>query len=281
MNNKESSVSSSSEDKMLKSMGVTIDGVNDIKNPNKGESESSQDPIWDYISETYGEEALKMDKKDLLALVSNPVPADDDGAASDMQRLKHCRIANGMTQQEFAEYIDVPFGTYVQWETGRRNPPQYVLNLIMKVIENDRKLDTRALESASIASCIGKVSFNAIKYVLSSIEPEGSDMIKNMKFSPRIEDTHNGQMSLVLCDFGSIEDLSDEMIMFATMMSNVADVEVQNLVDKLHDSIEEVLRNERVRKLRAEYPQLEKPFRERIRDREYDGDEPILSGLLH
>lgn len=273
MNSKEFSVSSNSEDKLLKSMGVTIDDVNDIKNPNKDESKSGQDPFWDYIAETYGEEALKMDKKDLLALVSNPVPT--------MQKLKFCRIANGMTQQEFAEYIDVPFGTYVQWETGRRNPSQYVLNLIMKVIKNDRNLDTRALDSASIASCIEKVSFDAIKYVLSSIEPDGSDMIKNMKFSPRIENTHSGQMSLILCDFGPIEDLSDEMIMFATMMSNVADAEIQGLADKLHNSIEEVLRNERVRKMCAEYPQSEKPFRERIRDREYDGDEPILSSLLH
>lgn len=44
--------------------------------------------------------------------------------------IKELRVSTGMTQQEFAEYFNIPRRTIENWEGGKRKPPEYVIELI-------------------------------------------------------------------------------------------------------------------------------------------------------
>ncbi len=51
--------------------------------------------------------------------------------------VKEARKATGLSQSEFAEYLEIPVRTLQQWEQGRRNLPDYVLKLILFKLEAD------------------------------------------------------------------------------------------------------------------------------------------------
>lgn len=52
-------------------------------------------------------------------------------------RLRELRSQTKLSQSEFAEQIGIPIQTYSQWETGRRNPPSYVVDMIEKLMKLD------------------------------------------------------------------------------------------------------------------------------------------------
>ena len=54
-----------------------------------------------------------------------------------MEEIKAIRKNKGWTQKTFAEYLGIPLITYVQWENGTRNAPQYVLELIKYKLRTD------------------------------------------------------------------------------------------------------------------------------------------------
>ena len=55
--------------------------------------------------------------------------------------VKELREKTGMSQNQFAEYLEIPAATIRNWEQGRRTPPDYVITLISKVIEGDKNGD--------------------------------------------------------------------------------------------------------------------------------------------
>ena len=54
-----------------------------------------------------------------------------------MNDIKSIREYSGLTQKDFAEKYSIPLRTLEGWSSGRRNPPDYVLNLLKKVVEQD------------------------------------------------------------------------------------------------------------------------------------------------
>lgn len=44
--------------------------------------------------------------------------------------LQEIRLKLGMTQRAFAEYFEIPLRTLERWESGRSNPPEYVVHLV-------------------------------------------------------------------------------------------------------------------------------------------------------
>lgn len=44
--------------------------------------------------------------------------------------IRDMRIASGMSQASFAEYLNIPRRTIQEWEGNRRTPPAYVVELI-------------------------------------------------------------------------------------------------------------------------------------------------------
>lgn len=51
--------------------------------------------------------------------------------------IKDMRLQTGMTQKEFGEYFNIPVRTIENWETGKRNPPEYVAELIKYKYEKE------------------------------------------------------------------------------------------------------------------------------------------------
>ena len=51
--------------------------------------------------------------------------------------IKELRITLGWTQKQFAEYFNIPKRTIESWETGRRNPPEYVYELIIYKLQKE------------------------------------------------------------------------------------------------------------------------------------------------
>lgn len=54
-------------------------------------------------------------------------------------RAKAIRQASGLTQAAFAERYGIPKRTVENWEGGQRNAPEYVLNLLERVVSEDAK----------------------------------------------------------------------------------------------------------------------------------------------
>lgn len=44
--------------------------------------------------------------------------------------IRELRDLSGMTQHEFADYLEIPFRSIQNWEGGQRNAPEYVVELI-------------------------------------------------------------------------------------------------------------------------------------------------------
>ena len=53
------------------------------------------------------------------------------------ERIKELRKRTGLSQTKFSNEYGIPVRTIQERESGRRNPPEYVLNLLEKNIENE------------------------------------------------------------------------------------------------------------------------------------------------
>lgn len=58
---------------------------------------------------------------------------------------KELRLSARMTQREFAGYFNIPLRTIENWETGKRNPPEYVVELIRYKIEKEEDMNRTKL----------------------------------------------------------------------------------------------------------------------------------------
>lgn len=55
--------------------------------------------------------------------------------------VKEIRSKLGLSQKEFAEYMNIPKRTIQSWEQNYRNVPDYVMGLILRILKLENKLD--------------------------------------------------------------------------------------------------------------------------------------------
>lgn len=60
--------------------------------------------------------------------------------------IKEIRALTGLSQPKFCQKYHIPLNTFVRWEQGKREPPDYVVELLefrvredMKNVPNDGK----------------------------------------------------------------------------------------------------------------------------------------------
>lgn len=53
------------------------------------------------------------------------------------QNLKYFRLTHNLTQREIATYLNVDRSTYSYWETGRTEPPLYIIQKLTKFYNVD------------------------------------------------------------------------------------------------------------------------------------------------
>lgn len=51
-----------------------------------------------------------------------------------MEEIIKKRKEMKLSQAKFANKFGIPVGTYIQWESGRRKPPQYTINMILTIL---------------------------------------------------------------------------------------------------------------------------------------------------
>ena len=59
--------------------------------------------------------------------------------SNDENPIKRMRSYLEMTQEQFSDAYGIPVRTLQQWEAGRRNPPDYVVNLLERAVKEDGK----------------------------------------------------------------------------------------------------------------------------------------------
>lgn len=60
--------------------------------------------------------------------------------ANSVSMLREVRKQAGLTQKQLAERYQIPLRTLQDWETGKRTPPEYVLNMLLRCIAVDFKI---------------------------------------------------------------------------------------------------------------------------------------------
>ena len=58
--------------------------------------------------------------------------------------FKNIRHEYGMTQKDIAELLEIPVTTWRQWESGRREPPEYIEKLIVYSLKFIKMKDTNS-----------------------------------------------------------------------------------------------------------------------------------------
>ena len=53
--------------------------------------------------------------------------------------LVELRKKTGLSQAKFAAKFNIPLNTYFHWEQGRHKPPQYVVDMISMMLEQENK----------------------------------------------------------------------------------------------------------------------------------------------
>ena len=59
--------------------------------------------------------------------------------------IKELRLSTRMTQKQFAGYFNIPLRTIENWETGKRKPPEYVVELIRYRLEKEENMNRTKL----------------------------------------------------------------------------------------------------------------------------------------
>lgn len=55
------------------------------------------------------------------------------------QDIRDLRKTTGMTQHSFSAYFGIPTATLQDWEHNRRTPPRYVIDMMKRILELEKK----------------------------------------------------------------------------------------------------------------------------------------------
>lgn len=76
-----------------------------------------------------------------------------------MSTIKEIRIASGMTQQAFSDYLEIPKRTIENWESGTNKCPEYVVKLIRDKMQSRRhQLVERLLKDGVNLALVNKMT---------------------------------------------------------------------------------------------------------------------------
>lgn len=59
--------------------------------------------------------------------------------------IKEIRALTGLSQPQFSEKYHIPLPTLRKWEQGKREPPDYLMELLEFRVREDLKNETNAL----------------------------------------------------------------------------------------------------------------------------------------
>ena len=60
-------------------------------------------------------------------------------------KIKEIRTLTGLSQAKFCEKYHIPLNTFTRWEQGKREPPDYLVELLEFKVREDLKMDMHDL----------------------------------------------------------------------------------------------------------------------------------------
>ena len=63
--------------------------------------------------------------------------------SSDSLDFHEIRMLSGLTQKEFSERYNIPKRSIENWDAGSRNPPDYLIELLERIVKEDIKKESR------------------------------------------------------------------------------------------------------------------------------------------
>jgi len=64
-----------------------------------------------------------------------------------MRDSERIRALTGMSRAAFSRKYKIPLRTLEEWDAGRRNPPEYVIMLLERVVNDDIRMKQELSES--------------------------------------------------------------------------------------------------------------------------------------
>lgn len=92
-----------------------------------------------YFDMTKLEEIKAKFGKDLFDLCLKDVELNELPISASKNPIKTLRNRMGLSRSDFAKYLQIPVGTIQGWEQGRRTPPDYMFNIIERLIKAENR----------------------------------------------------------------------------------------------------------------------------------------------
>lgn len=153
--------------------------------------------------------------------------------------FKNIRKLSGLTQTEFSKMYNIPLRTIQDWESERRTPPEYVVTLLEKAVNEDikkqEKIDMsndkylKGLIPGTVKEYVGSKSrptfnqiFDIIKAAKCDIEliPDTSTILNNMEgLTIDFHCNRDFEYELMLFDFDEFEENETTYVTYTGRMN--------------------------------------------------------------
>ncbi|WP_462368809.1 helix-turn-helix domain-containing protein [Roseburia hominis] len=92
-------------------------------------------------------------------------------------KIKEIRKYSGLTQDAFSKKYNIPKRTLEGWESGKRNPPEYVLMLLERVVQEDSEGEKNNMKKYEIMKNSAEFNWKHRKEIttgctMDDVEPE-------------------------------------------------------------------------------------------------------------
>lgn len=92
-------------------------------------------------------------------------------------KIKEIRKYSGLTQDAFSKKYNIPKRTLEGWESGKRNPPEYVLILLERVVQEDSEGEKNNMKKYEIMKNSAEFNWKHRKEIttgctMDDVEPE-------------------------------------------------------------------------------------------------------------
>ena len=83
----------------------------------------------------------------------------------EMKTIKEIREYSGLSRAEFSRIYDIPVRTLEDWESGKRTAPPYMMNMLRRIVIEDKEIDSLDCYDNNVLREIG-YCYTALLYAM-------------------------------------------------------------------------------------------------------------------
>lgn len=128
-------------------------------------------------------------------------------------KIKEIRKYSGLTQDAFSKKYNIPKRTLEGWESGKRNPPEYVLMLLERVVQEDSEGEKNNMKKYEIMKNSAEFNWKHRKEIttgctMDDVEPEKIAEFKKLEEAEEELKKHKTEIS----ESGGLFSVTEYMI---------------------------------------------------------------------